>query len=145
MEESYKKRFGSYFVADEQTSGSRSTLRGWKFVLCIRKVKWGIRLASSFLYRQRIWEKVYNIMNSMDYEQQVNRTNHGRLYFRVPGIRVIFYDEIPLGNEILYKHLTHAAQKVFSWKQEGGDKELEFSMQFLYQFGRWVDAYMMGN
>lgn len=84
-------------------------------------------------------------MNSMDYEQQVNRTNHGRLYFRVPGIRVIFYDEIPLGNEILYKHLTHAAQKYFHGNRKAGIKNWNLSMQFLYQFGRWVDAYMMGE
>ena len=144
LEESYKNALEVILWQMNRHQVQGVLLRGVEIRSMYPKSEMGYTFSLEFLVSPKDMGKVYNIMNSMDYEQQVNRTNHGRLYFRVPGIRVIFYDEIPLGNEILYKHLTHAAQKYFHGNRKAGIKKWNLSMQFLYQFGRWVDAYMMG-
>lgn len=145
LEESYKNALEVILWQMNRHQVQGVLLRGVEIRSMYPKSEMGYTFSLEFLVSPKDMGKVYNIMNSMDYEQQVNRTNHGRLYFRVPGIRVIFYDEIPLGNEILYKHLTHAAQKYFHGNRKAGIKNWNLSMQFLYQFGRWVDAYMMGE
>ena len=125
LEESYKNALEVILWQMNRHQVQGVLLRGVEIRSMYPKSEMGYTFSLEFLVSPKDMGKVYNIMNSMDYEQQVNRTNHGRLYFRVPGIRVIFYDEIPLGNEILYKHLTHAAQKYFHGNRKAGDKELE--------------------
>ena len=56
LEESYKNALEVILWQMNRHQVQGVLLRGVE-ILCIRKVKWGIRLASSFLYRQRIWEK----------------------------------------------------------------------------------------
>lgn len=145
LEESYKNALEVILWQMNRHQVQGVLLRGLEIRSMYPKSELGYTFSLEFLVSPKDMGKVYNIMNSMDYEQQVNRTNHGRLYFRVPGVRVIFYDEIPLGNEILYKYLTHAAQKYFHGNRKAGIKTWNLSIQFLYQFGRWVDAYMMGE
>ena len=106
LEESYKNALEVILWQMNRHQVQGVLLRGVEIRSMYPKSEMGYTFSLEFLVSPKDMGKVYNIMNSMDYEQQVNRTNHGRLYFRVPGIRVIFYDEIPLGNEILYKHLA---------------------------------------
>ena len=107
--------------------------RRYLSLIHISKSEMGYTFSLEFIVSPKDMGKVYNIMNSMDYEQQVNRTNHGRLYFRVPGIRVIFYDEIPLGNEILYKHQMCIRDRYYSDYNSSAEWMSESESDLLYK------------
>lgn len=90
-------------------------------------------------------EKIHDIMINMNYEQESDRGIRGRVYVRVPGIRVIFYDRFQMGNEVLCKYLINSTKKYFTYKKKAGIRPLNLSLQYLYYIGKYADAYMMGE
>ena len=87
LEESYKNALEVILWQMNRHQVQGVLLRGVEIRSMYPKSEMGYTFSLEFLVSPKDMGKVYNIMNSMDYEQQVNRTNHGRLYFRVPGIR----------------------------------------------------------
>ncbi len=55
--------------------------------------------------------QVYRLMRDMDYEQEDDRLEKGNVYVRVPGIRVVFYGEIPIGNKVLKRYFSGSIKK----------------------------------
>lgn len=105
----------------------------------------GYTSALEILVAGRNLEELHEIMLSMDYEQEANRQDEGSVYFRRPGIRVIFYNDIRVGNEVLHKHLLSIAKKYYFMRKKTGIMSWDASARFLYQVGRLLDAYMTGN
>lgn len=145
LEESYKSALEAILWQMNRHGIPAALLRGVESCSMYPKSELGYTFSLEFLVSPKDMGKVYSIMSSMDYEERANRTNHGKLYIRVPGVRVVFYDEIQLGNEILCKYLTHAVQPYFNVNRKAGNRTWKIPEKFLYQFGKWVDAYMMGE
>lgn len=120
-------------------------LRGVELRSMYPRWELGYTSALEILVSERNLEDIHEIMLSMDYEQEANRGDEGRVYFRPPGIRVIFYDDIRVGNEVLHKYLMNAGKKYYYMPKKTGVIPWDSSLRFLYQIGRFLDAYMTGN
>lgn len=55
--------------------------------------------------------QVYRLMREMDYEQEDDRLGKGKIFVRVPGIRVVFYGEIPIQNKVLKRYFSGSLKK----------------------------------
>lgn len=55
--------------------------------------------------------QIYRLMRDMDYEQEQDRLGNGDVYVRVPGIRVVFYGEIPIENKVLKRYFSGPVRK----------------------------------
>ncbi|WP_251388135.1 nucleotidyltransferase family protein [Mediterraneibacter agrestimuris] len=120
-------------------------LRGIELQSMYPQWELGYTSALEILVSERNLEEVHEIMLSMDYEHEANRVDEGRVYFRTPGIRVIFYNDIRVGNEVLHKYLMNTAKKYYYMPKKTGVLPWDVSLRFLYQIGRYLDAYMTGN
>lgn len=88
---------------------------------------------------------VHSLMQEMDYEEKENRMDDGVLYTRTPGIKVVFYDKIPLGTKGLQKQF-HASVKRYKHKRKKRYIHyLTVEEQYLYLNGRLVEQYIRGE
>ena len=49
---------------------------------------------------------INRIMLGMDYEQKEESMGSGVVYVRVPGVRIVFYDEIPIENKVIRHYFS---------------------------------------
>ena len=89
--------------------------------------------------------RVDTIMRSMDYEPQENREDEGALYYKIPGVYVMFYDKIRFVNQKLERYFD---SPVRMYSKKGGyryfrcfDKE----EAYLYMAGRAANDYALGR
>ena len=89
--------------------------------------------------------QIHRLMREMDYSEVENRTGTGTLYERIPGIRVMFYDEIPVQNKAFRKYFSTSLKKhpclakyrhVHCLSEEDG---------YLYRVGKMVESYLAGE
>lgn len=132
-------------MADAKAWNSGVLLRGIELRSMYPQWELGYTSALEILVSGRDLEELHEIMLSMDYEQVPNREDEGKVYIRMPGIRVIFYDDIRVGNEVLHKYLMNIAKKYYYMRKKTGAMAWDASSRFLYQIGRFLDAYMTGN
>lgn len=88
---------------------------------------------------------VHGFMREMDYEEKENRVGHGILYTRTPGIQVVFYDEIPLGNKGLKKYFSVPVKKYANTKKYRHIHSFVREEEYLYMAGRLVEQYVRGD
>lgn len=105
----------------------------------------GYTPALEILVDEEDLNRIHTMMTSMDYELHPDRETRGRLYTRIPGIRVIFYDEVPVGNKKLYKYLTEYAKRCFYMQKKECFATMELPARYLYYVGKLADAYMLGE
>lgn len=105
----------------------------------------GYTSALEILVDEEDLDRIHTMMVSMDYELEENREIRGKVYTRVPGIKVIFFDEVPVGNKVLYKHLTEHAKRYFYLQKKDWFFTMELPMRYLYYVGKLADAYMLGE
>lgn len=120
-------------------------LRGTESRMLYSHRELGYTSALEILVEEEDLDRIHTIMTEMDYELEPDRMMHGKVYTRVPGIRVIFYDEVPVGNKVLYKHLTEHARRYLHIQRKGHFFSMEASVRYLYYIGKLADAYMMGE
>lgn len=108
--------------------------------------EFGYTSCLEILTAERQLGMIDEIMTGMDYEKEENRQGKGVVYTRVPGIRVIFYDRISLGNRVLQKYLSEYTKRYLYVRQKPGYlSEPDISVQYLYRIGKLADAYMTGE
>lgn len=109
--------------------------------------------------------QIYRLMRDMDYEQEQDRLGSGDAYVRVPGIRVVFYGEIPIGNKVLKRYFSGPVRKylrmeTFSQQDNPSGKVpwaaefysakyryihiLSDEEEYMYRVGRLVEFYLTG-
>lgn len=109
--------------------------------------------------------QVYRLMRDMDYEQEDDRLGQGTVYVRVPGIRVVFYGEIPIRNKVIVKYFSGSLKKYLRMdnyiQQDAvrrsalgltGDYSVKYRYihilsdeeEYIYRVGRLVELYLMG-
>lgn len=89
--------------------------------------------------------QIHRLMRDMDYEQKEDRLGNGILYERVPGIRVIFYSELPVKNKIFKQWFLAPIKK---YRHIGNNKfihMLEREEEYLYRIGKMVELYLVGS
>lgn len=88
---------------------------------------------------------VHRFMRDMDYEEKEKRIGSGFIYRRTPGIEIVFYDEIPLGNRVLKKYFSDSIKKYICLD---GNRYIHVFMEeeeYLYTAGQLVEKYIMGE
>lgn len=88
--------------------------------------------------------QIYRFMRDMDYEQQEDRLGNGIVYTRVPGIRIVFYDAVPIGNKIIRQQFSGAVRKYQHIDNYKYIHILTKEEEYLYRVGRLVEAYLTG-
>lgn len=88
--------------------------------------------------------QIHRFMLEMDYEKQEDRIGNGNIYTRVPGIRIVFYGELPIENKAFKKYFSGPLKKYLpagNWKHIHVLSEEE---EYLYRVGRLVESYITG-
>lgn len=109
------------------------------------KWEWGYTDAIELLVDKKNLPRIREFMETMDYEETENRMGPGMLFVRAPGVRIIFYDRIPVRSKAINKYLTRSLKK--SQRMEGLRYlySLREEEEYLYQIGRLVDCYVAGD
>lgn len=109
--------------------------------------------------------QIYRLMRDMDYEQEDDRLEKGNVYVRVPGIRVVFYGEIPIENKVLRRYFSGSIRKYLRMEncsQQNAPRRsslwlagfasakyrhihiLSDEEEYMYRAGRLVELYLTG-
>ena len=108
--------------------------------------------------------RVYRLMRDMDYEQVDDRLEKGNVYVRVPGIRVVFYGEIPIENKVLKRYFSGPIRKYLRMENSSRQNAAQGALQpagaasakyrfihilsdeeeYVYRAGRLVELYLTG-
>lgn len=88
--------------------------------------------------------QIHRLMREMDYEQKEDRIGNGILYERVPGIRIVFYSELPVKNKNFRQWFLTPVKK---YRHIGDYKfihTLSREEEYLYRIGKMVEQYLAG-
>lgn len=87
---------------------------------------------------------IHILMREMDYEQVEDRLGNGAAYIRVPGIRIVFYDQMPIENKVVKRHFSEPVRKYLHMENYRHIHILSREEMYLYRAGRLVEAYAAG-
>lgn len=96
------------------------------------------------LVEKKNFPQIYRFMRDMDYEQQEDRLGNGTVYTRVPGIRIVFYDTVPIGNKVIRQQFPGAVRKYQHIESYKYIHILTKEEEYLYRVGRLVESYVTG-
>lgn len=88
--------------------------------------------------------QIYRLMRDMDYEQQEDRLGNGTVYTRVPGIRIVFYDTVPIENTAVKRYFSGPVRKYGHIEKYRYIHLLSKEEEYLYRVGRLVESYVTG-
>lgn len=88
--------------------------------------------------------QIYRLMRDMDYEQQEDRLGNGTVYTRVPGIRIVFYDTVPVENTVIKRYFSGSVRKYGHIEKYHYIHMLSKEEEYLYRVGRLVESYVTG-
>lgn len=145
LEEAYTKSEKTIRWQLDRHGISALWLTGTKMYSYFQQSELGYISALEIMVRHKDLVYVHRLMREMDYEQKENRIGKGILYTRVPGIRVIFYDEIPLSNKVLKEHLSEPIRKHRNIEGYQHIYGLNLEDEYVYRYGRLAEAYITGN
>ncbi len=97
-----------------------------------------------FLVGKKQLPQIHRFMRDMDYEQQEDRLEKGTVYVRVPGIRVVFYDTVPIENNIVRRYFSGPVRKYRHVAEHNFIYTLSREEEYLYRVGRLVESYVTG-
>lgn len=97
-----------------------------------------------FLVEEKNLPQIHRLMRDMDYEQQEDRWGKGNVYTRVPGIQIVFYNEIPIENRIVRQCFSEPVKKYLHTEQYEYIHILSEEEMYLYRIGRLVELYITG-
>lgn len=89
--------------------------------------------------------KVHRIMRDMDYEEQEDRLGNGMIFTRVPGIRIAFYDQIPVGGAAYKRYFSPPIKRHMHMEKYKSIHILSEEEEYLYRAGRLVEFYIKGT
>lgn len=88
--------------------------------------------------------QIHRFMRDMDYEQQEDRVGKGTVYTRVPGLRIVFYDTVPIANKVIRRHFGEPVRKYGYLDNHRYIHILTREDEYLYRVGRLVESYVTG-
>lgn len=88
---------------------------------------------------------INRIMLDMDYEHREDSTCSGILYVRVPGIRVVFYDAMPIENRMVQRFFTGPIKRFRCAEPYKYIHMLSNEEEYLYRVARMVELYITGR
>lgn len=88
---------------------------------------------------------IHRFMRNMDYEQEEDRLGNGTVYTRVPGIRIVFYDQVPIENKVVKRQFSEPIRKYLHMKNYRHIHILSREEMYMYRTGRLVEAYVSGT
>ena len=97
-----------------------------------------------FLVGKKHLPQIHRFMRDMDYEQQEDRLGNGIMYVRVPGIRIVFYNAVPIENNTVKRYFTGPVKKYRRVADYKFIYTLSEEDEYLYHVGRMVEAYVTG-
>lgn len=97
-----------------------------------------------FLVGKKYLPQIHRFMRDMNYEQQEDRLGKGTVYTRVPGIRVVFYNAVPVENKVIKKYFSEPVRKYKYMENYRYIHTLSREEEYLYRAGRLVESYVTG-
>ncbi len=97
-----------------------------------------------FLVGKKHLPQIHRFMRDMDYEQQEDRLVKGTVYVRVPGIRIVFYETVPIENNIVKRYFSGPVRKYRRVADHKFIYTLSREEEYLYRVGRLVESYATG-
>ncbi len=88
---------------------------------------------------------INRIMLDMDYEHREDSACSGILYVRIPGIRVVFYDAIPVENRMVQRFFTGPIKRFRCAEPYKYIHMLSNEEEYLYRVARMVELYITGR
>ena len=89
--------------------------------------------------------RIDTMMRSMDYEPQENREDDGILYYKIPGVFVMFYDKIKFVNQKLEKYFDSPVRMYSKKKGYRYLRCFDKEEAYLYMAGRAANDYALGR
>lgn len=88
---------------------------------------------------------INRIMLGMDYEQKEESMGSGVVYVRVPGVRIVFYDEIPIENKVIRHYFSGSVRSYHRIDSYKFIHTLTNEEAYLYRAARMVELYITGR
>lgn len=89
--------------------------------------------------------RINRIMLDMDYEQRERSSGNGILYVRVPGIRIVFYGEMPIENKVVLRYFSGPLKRYRCVEHYQCIHMLSNEEEYLYRIARMVELYIKGR
>ncbi len=88
---------------------------------------------------------INRIMLGMDYEQKEESMGSGVVYVRVPGVRIVFYDEIPIENKVIKHYFSGSVRSYHRIDSYKFIHTLTNEEAYLYRAAKMVELYITGR
>ena len=89
--------------------------------------------------------RIDTLMRSMDYESQENREDDGILYYKIPGVYVMFYDKIKFVNKKLERYFDSSVRMYSKVKGYRYLRCFDKEEAYIYMAGRAANLYALGR
>lgn len=89
--------------------------------------------------------RVNKFMLEMDYEQKVDPVDSGIVYVRVPGVRIVFYNGMPIENKAARQFFPGAPKRFRKLDAYRHIHMLTNEEEYLYRIARMVEMYITGR
>lgn len=89
--------------------------------------------------------QVNKFMLDMDYEQKEDPVNSGIVYVRVPGVRIVFYNNMPIENKAARQFFPGTARRFRRMEPYRYVHMLTNEEEYLYRIARMVEMYITGR
>lgn len=98
-----------------------------------------------FLVDKKDLPLVHRLMLEMDYEQKEELLNSGIVYVRVPGVRVVFYNKMPVENKAVRRYFAGPVRRHRRMEPYKYIHVLTNEDAYLYRVARLVELYITGK
>ncbi|GFI42609.1 hypothetical protein IMSAGC018_00272 [Lachnospiraceae bacterium] len=89
--------------------------------------------------------RINRLMLDMDYEHREDSACSGILYVRVPGIRIVFYDTMPIENKVILRYFSGPLKRYRCIESYRCIHMLSNEEEYLYRVARMVELYITGK
>ena len=89
--------------------------------------------------------RIHRIMLDMDYEQREEAMGSGVVYVRVPGVRIVFYDGMPIENKVIRHYFSGSIKSYRRIESYRFIHMLTNEEVYLYRAARMVELYITGK
>ena len=98
-----------------------------------------------FLADKKDFPLINRFMLEMDYERKEDLAANGMAYVRVPGVRIVFYDEIPIENKVIKKYFSGSVKRYRRMESYKHIHMLANEEAYLYRIAKMVELYITGK
>lgn len=89
--------------------------------------------------------QVNKLMLDMDYELKKDSVGSGIIYVRVPGVKIVFYNNMPIENKAARQFFPGMAKRFRKMDSYRYIHMLTNEEEYLYRIGRMVEMYITGR